>query len=86
MEGAGEAPPDGAGEQADPEGVHAAVAEGGSRLYHQEVGYADAYVPNGASALYVRATLAGLLRAVRIDVAGQLAPRAPRTVRTPYAY
>ena len=35
----------GARDQADPEGVHAAVAEGGSRFHHQEVGYADKYVP-----------------------------------------
>jgi len=35
---------------------------------------------------YCTAARAGLLRAVRTGGTGQLAPRASRTVRTPYAY
>ena len=42
--------------------------------------------PGGGSVLYVRATRTRLLRAVRTGGTGQLAPGAPRTVRTPYAY
>ena len=40
----------------------------------------------GASAGYVRATRTSLPRWVRTGGAGRLAPRAPRTVRTGYAY
>ena len=39
-----------------------------------------------ASVGYVRATRTSLPRRVRIGGAGRLAPRAPRTVRTGYAY
>ena len=54
----------GARDQADPEGVHAAVSEGGSRFHHQEVGYADKYVPGPPHCTYGLQE-AGLLRAVR---------------------
>ena len=40
----------------------------------------------GAFVLYVRATRTSLLRVVRTGGAGQLAPWASSTVRTPYAY